>query len=74
MLEEPEFGHDEIFPVNAYTLGLNYDLLQLNKIRLAAGTQVTVYDSDKKLDRLYGKNPSAFEIYLRLYPSLMKRR
>ncbi|MES2430201.1 MAG: hypothetical protein V4556_04635 [Bacteroidota bacterium] len=71
-LDEAVYGHDALFPVNAFTLGFNYDLLNIGKARLAAGSQFTLYSADKKLNTLYGKNPMAFEVYLRLYPSLMK--
>jgi hypothetical protein len=71
-LDENVYGHDAVFPVNAFTLGLNYDLLHFNKTKLSAGTQFTWYGADKKLDPLYGKHPAAFEIYFRIYPSLMK--
>lgn len=71
-LDENTFGHDAVFPVNALTLGFNYDLLKIGQTRLAGGSQITFYHADKRLDALYGKNPMAFEVYLRLYPSFMK--
>ena len=71
-LDENVFGHDAVFPVNAFTVGFNYDLLKLGKTNLAGGGQMTVYHADKRLNALYGKNPMAFEVYLRLYPSMMK--
>jgi hypothetical protein len=71
-LEEPVYGKDAVFPVNAFTLGFNYDVLNIGKTRLAAGSQFTFYNPDNKLNSLYGKNPMAFEVYLRFYPSLMK--
>jgi hypothetical protein len=71
-LDEVAYGHDALFPVNAVTLGFNYDLLKLGKTRLAGGSQFTYYHADNKLNNLYGKNPISFEVYLRLYPALMK--
>ena len=71
-LDENRFGHDAVFPVNAFTLGFNYDLLQIGKTRLAGGGQWTLYNADNRLNSLYGKNPMAVEVYLRLYPSLMR--
>jgi hypothetical protein len=71
-LDETIYGHDVIFPVNAFTAGFNYDLLQMGKTRLSGGSQFTLYNADRKLNNLYGKNPMAFEVYLRLYPGLMK--
>lgn len=70
-LDESVYGN-ELFPVNAYTLGFNYDLLDISKTRVALGSQFTLYNNDKKLYTLYGKNPMAFEVYLRIYPNLMK--
>jgi hypothetical protein len=72
VLDETVYGHDVIFPVNAITFGFSYDLLNLNKARIAAGGQFSLYSADKKLENLYGKNPMAAEVYIRLYPSLMK--
>jgi hypothetical protein len=71
-LDENVFGSDGLFPVNAFTLGLNYDVLHIDKINIAAGGQFSYYHADKKLNSLYGKDPMAFEVYLRIYPSLMK--
>lgn len=72
-LDETIYGHDAVFPVNAFTLGINYDVIQLANTRLSAGTQFSYYHADEKLNNLYGKNPMAFEVYLRIYPSLMKK-
>ena len=73
-LDENVFGKNALFPVNAFTAGLNYDLLKIGKTRLAGGSQITWYHADARLNNLYGKNPMAIEVYLRLYPgmSLMK--
>ena len=73
-LDENLFDHDAVFPVNAFTLGFNYDLFTIGKANVAGGGQFSLYHSDDKLDALYGKNPMAFQIYLRLYPSLMKMK
>lgn len=71
-LNEAVYGHDVVFPVTALTLGATYDLLNIGKAKLAGGGQFTLYGAPGKLDNLYGKNPMAVEVYLRLYPSLMK--
>lgn len=70
-LDEAVYGHDMVFPVNALTVGFNYDLLELGHSRLAVGSQLTLYHAPKILDGLYGKNPLSAEIYLRFYPSQM---
>lgn len=72
-LDENIYGHDAVFPVNAVTVGLNYDVIQLAGTRLSMGTQFSYYHADEKLNSLYGKNPMAFEAYLRIYPSIMKK-
>jgi hypothetical protein len=68
------YGNNSIFPVNALTLGLNYDLAKLGPLNLAAGGQLTYYGADSKLNSLYGKNPMGGEVFLRLYPRLMKMK
>ncbi len=72
VLDEDEFGHDAVFNVHALTVGYNYDLLYFNKTRLAIGGNFAVNNADAKLDNLYGKNPLSFQVYLRLYPELMR--
>jgi len=64
------YGDDTIFPVNAFTLGLNYDLLKLGPLNLAAGGQLTYYGVASKLTGLYGSGPLGGEVFLRLYPRL----
>ena len=71
-LDELRFGHDAIFPVNAVTVGGAYDILDNKTIRLSGGGQLSLYSADKRLDYLYGKNPMAAQIYVRLYPPRMK--
>jgi hypothetical protein len=71
-LPEEQFGHDALFPVNAVTLGGAYDVADIKPLRLSAGAQFSVYSADKRLDNLYGNTPMAVEVYLRLYPGLMR--
>lgn len=73
-LDETLYGHNGVFPVNAFTVGFSYDLLKLGQTRLAAGSQITFYHADEKLNSLYGKNPMAAEVYLRIYPSMMRMK
>jgi hypothetical protein len=67
------YGDDSIFGVNALTLGINYDLFKIGPLNLAAGSQLTYYAADNRLNSLYGKNPMGGEVFLRLYPRLMKK-
>jgi len=71
VLEPAVDGHD-ILGIHALTLGANYDLLELQKTRLAAGAQWSFYGAPESLNTFYGKNPIAFQVYLRIYPALMK--
>jgi hypothetical protein len=72
-LDEAEFGHDAIFPVHAFSAGASYDVLQTGKTKLALGAQFSFYNPDRRLSPLYGDNPLAGEVYLRLYPRAMGR-
>ncbi len=67
------YYYDGNYSVNAATLGIAYDLLQVGALRVAAGTQATLYIPDVKLRSLYGNAPMGGEVYLRFYPALMKR-
>lgn len=71
-LNENIYSHDAIFPTNAFTLGAAYDLLRFAHLRLAGGTQLSLYDTDSRLHSLYGDKPMAIQVYLRLYPDLMR--
>ncbi|HUZ58367.1 MAG TPA: porin [Hanamia sp.] len=74
VLDENVYGVDAVFPVNAFTLGFNYDLFKIGKANVAGGGQFSLYHADSRLDNLYGKNPMAFEVFLRLYPGRMKMK
>ncbi len=73
-LDENLYGETTLYPVNALTFGLNYDLFQIGKFRVAAGGQLSAYHADNRLDNLYGKNPYGGEVFLRIYLSLMKMK
>jgi len=71
-LQVEGFEHDRIFGVNAITLGTNYTLLRAFNTNLSLGVQGSLYLPDKDLYPVYGKNPLAGQVYLRLYPHLMR--
>lgn len=71
-LDEIKYGEGTLFPVNALTAGVSYDLLNVAKTRLALGGQFSVFFDDKSLHDLYGKNPMALQVYLRIYPGLVR--
>ena len=72
-LDEGFYG-DDAFNIHSYTLGINYDLVQVHKTRIALGSHFTFYNDDPKLYNLYGKNPTALEVYIRIYPGIMKMK
>lgn len=69
---EPLFDAHDLFGVHAFTTGANYDLFEIRKTRVAGGAQWSVYGAPGSLDGLYGKNPMTVQVYLRVYPALMK--
>jgi hypothetical protein len=69
---ESAFEEHEVFGIHAFTLGANYDLLELHKTKVAAGAQWSYYGAPESLNTFYGKNPMALQVYLRIYPALMK--
>jgi hypothetical protein len=66
------FDEHDVFNVHTLTLGANYDILKIGKLNLAGGGQWSIYKSPSALSTIYGKSPMSFQIYLRLYPELMK--
>ena len=70
-LSDAIFG-ENLFGVNALSVGLNYDVIKLKKFRAAIGGQVSVYNTNNNLNNLYGKNPVGAQVFLRIYPALMK--
>ncbi|OQP59037.1 hypothetical protein [Niastella populi] len=68
----PEIEEHQVFGVHAFTLGANYDLFEIYKTRLAIGGQWSWYGAPQALNTIYGNNPMAVQVYLRIYPALMK--
>ncbi len=71
-LQVEGFEHDRLFDVNAITLGTNYTVLRAFNTNLSLGVQGSLYLPDKDLYPIYGKNPLAGQVYLRLSPYLMR--
>ncbi|HEY8895893.1 MAG TPA: hypothetical protein VIM79_13800, partial [Niastella sp.] len=71
---EPAFEAQTVFGIHAFTLGANYDLFELYKTRVAAGGQWSIYGAPESLNTFYGKNPMAIQVYLRIYPALMRMK
>lgn len=73
-LDEHEYGHDAIFPVHAFTAGVNYDLFSIGQTKIAGGGQFSLFAPDDRLAPLYGQNPLAAQIFLRIYPAALGQR
>ncbi|HET8736760.1 MAG TPA: hypothetical protein VFM69_09175 [Pricia sp.] len=71
LLDEAVYGHGKLFPINSITLGIQQRLINLLKTNAAIGVQGSLYHTSNQLNGLYGKNPMALEVYLRIYPGLM---
>jgi hypothetical protein len=67
-----QFDHDQLFGINAVTIGTNYTFLRALNTNLAFGLQGSIYLNDKALNPIYGNNPLAGQVYIRLYPQLMR--
>lgn len=63
---------DELFNINAFTLGVNYTLVREYNTNLSLGVQGSIFVADQRLDPVYGNNPLSVEVYLRFSPTLMK--
>ncbi|HSB92977.1 MAG TPA: hypothetical protein VLC28_07675 [Flavitalea sp.] len=71
-LDEAEYGEHTIFPVHSITAGLSQELLKFGNTRIALGGQLSLYMPPSELHALYGKNPMAGEVYVRVYPGSVK--
>lgn len=71
-LQLDEFNEDQIFKVNAATLGINYTILRKIKTNFSIGAQATLFKANNILNPIYGKNPYAVEVYIRISPTFMK--
>jgi hypothetical protein len=69
---QPSFEEHDVFGIHALTLGMNYDLFEFSNTRIAVGGQWSIYGAPESLDSFYGKSPMAVQVYLRIYPALMK--
>ncbi len=68
----PGFDAHDTFNVNAFTVGANYTILRKMNTNFSLGVQASVYSADTALDPIYGNNPIAGEVYLRISPTLLK--
>lgn len=71
-LQLDQFPDHENFSINGLTVGLNYTVVRQLNTNIAIGAQGTFYSADEKLDAIYGRNPKALEVYMRISPTLMR--
>lgn len=71
-LQVDDFPGHQLFNINALTIGTNYVVLRALQSNLVVGVQGSIYMAADELDPIYGNNPLAGQVYLRLYPQLMR--
>jgi hypothetical protein len=67
-----QFEHHASFNINALTIGTNYTVLRMFQTNLSVGVQGSIYMAESRLDLVYGNNPLAGQVYLRITPALMR--
>jgi Protein of unknown function (DUF2911) len=63
---------DEIFSIQAFTLGANHRIANWFKTDIAVGAQSTFNFIPESLNGFYGSNPISMQVYLRIVPQQMK--
>lgn len=73
-LQFEQFPVNSIFHIQAFTLGVSRVLFSAFQTNLSLGLQATINFPDVRLQPVYGKNPLAAEVYLKLAPSFMNKQ
>jgi hypothetical protein len=60
------------FRIGAYTFGYVRDVFDNDDWSVGFGGDVTLYSKPDILDRLYGRNPTSYKIFMRVRPGRMK--
>ena len=68
-LQLHEFINNPTFNINAFTLGLNKVLFTKFRTDISLGVQGTINLSDNNLKSVYGNNPFASEVYIKIAPA-----
>lgn len=71
-LQIPQTDHDELYNIHALTVGTNYTVLRKLNTNVSVGVQGSIYMPTSKLHAIYGKNPLAGQVYIRISPNLMR--
>jgi hypothetical protein len=66
-----QFGDEELFNINALTIGTNYTVFRRWNTNFSLGVQGSVYMPESRLNPIYGNNPLSGQVYLRINPHLM---
>lgn len=64
-------NEDQLFLIQAFTLGINKALVQSSWGNISIGLQSTVNFPDSYLKTIYGDLPVSAQVYLRFFPPLM---
>lgn len=72
LLLDEALDHDRLFGVNAVTFGVQQTIKTALNTHLAVGAQGSWYPAAADLSPTYGANPVAAQVYIRVFPKLMK--
>jgi hypothetical protein len=72
LLDETIFDPENLYSINSISLGIQQRILNISKTNLALGIQASLNMTSDELTSIYGKNPYSGQIYLRIYPDLMR--
>ena len=72
LLDESIYEDGELFPINAFTLGVQQNLVNVLHTNVSVGVQGSLYAAPDKLNPVYGNNPIGLQAYLRIYPRMMR--
>jgi hypothetical protein len=67
-----DFEEEELFAVNAITIGYNRRFVQYGNTDFTIGIQGSWFIPDKDLTIYYGDDPLSAEVYVKVSPSLMR--
>jgi len=71
LLDGSLYGEQTLFPLNALTLGIQWNLANVLKTNMAVGLQGSLYVALGELEPVYGKARLGLQAYLRIYPGRM---
>lgn len=71
LLDESNYAHGALFSINAFTLGVQQNLVSALKTNITVGVQGSLYVAPDELDPEYGDSPIGLQVYLRIYPEKM---